>query len=145
MCQGCFNQLFLRDEFHTGGMAGLTRQGGGHADAARVHGPLWWSPRCAPMPTLRLLRATVCMASQERSPIAGARSTGSCRWQYPKGLYPSLAMSAIGARRDCQAEQWSSLNDPEPTLGTRTSIWRFPFDAVFSEDRTHRPVGLKFV
>ena len=23
MCRGCFNQLFLRDEFHAGGMAGL--------------------------------------------------------------------------------------------------------------------------
>ena len=23
MCRGCFNQLFLRDEFHSGGMAGL--------------------------------------------------------------------------------------------------------------------------
>ena len=23
MCRGCFNQLFLRDEFHSGGLAGL--------------------------------------------------------------------------------------------------------------------------
>jgi hypothetical protein len=23
MCRGCFSQLFLRDEFHSGGMAGL--------------------------------------------------------------------------------------------------------------------------
>ena len=23
MCRGCFNQLFLRDEFHSGGIAGL--------------------------------------------------------------------------------------------------------------------------
>ena len=29
MCQGCFNQLFLRDEFHTGGMAGLLGKAAG--------------------------------------------------------------------------------------------------------------------
>jgi predicted amidohydrolase YtcJ len=29
MCQGCFNQLFLRDEFHSGGMAGLLGKAAG--------------------------------------------------------------------------------------------------------------------
>ena len=35
-------------------------------------------------------------------------------------------------------------NDPEPILGRGSSIWRFPLDAIFGEDRTHRPIGLKF-
>ena len=35
-------------------------------------------------------------------------------------------------------------NDPEPILGKGSSIWRFPLDAIFGEDRTHRPIGLKF-
>jgi len=38
MCGGCFNQLFLRDEFHSGGLAGLPRQRGGHAYPAGVYG-----------------------------------------------------------------------------------------------------------
>ena len=29
MCHGCFNQLFLRDEFHSGGMAGLLGKAAG--------------------------------------------------------------------------------------------------------------------
>ena len=29
MCQGCFNQLFLRDEFHSGGLAGLLGKAAG--------------------------------------------------------------------------------------------------------------------
>ncbi len=29
MCRGCFNQLFLRDEFHSGGIAGLLGKAGG--------------------------------------------------------------------------------------------------------------------
>jgi hypothetical protein len=29
MCSGCFNQLFLRDEFHSGGMAGLLGKAAG--------------------------------------------------------------------------------------------------------------------
>jgi hypothetical protein len=29
MCRGCFNQLFLRDEFHSGGMAGLLGKAAG--------------------------------------------------------------------------------------------------------------------
>src|SRR5580700_8290294 len=29
MCRGCFNQFFLRDEFHSGGIAGLLGKAGG--------------------------------------------------------------------------------------------------------------------
>jgi hypothetical protein len=29
MCRGCFNQLFLRDEFHSGGLAGLLGKAAG--------------------------------------------------------------------------------------------------------------------
>ena len=29
MCRGCFNQLFLRDEFHSGGIAGLLGKAAG--------------------------------------------------------------------------------------------------------------------
>ena len=29
MCRGCFNQLFLREEFHSGGIAGLLGKAAG--------------------------------------------------------------------------------------------------------------------
>jgi hypothetical protein len=54
MCRGCFNQLFLRDEFYSGGMAGMLGKAAGMptrrafmaysvASASALTGAVWTS------------------------------------------------------------------------------------------------------